>query len=558
MEQLWYYLRGGQAIGPVSFADLRHLVETGELKATDSVRMDGTAAWMPANSVSGLFPATPPLPLDTLPVTETTKPSSPQPSPPPEILEPIFEDEKGGKDERGERRDDERDRDDDRERRRRRYRDDDDDDRYDRRSPNTDDLVQVASRAFNGNMQSIRLTETEEKELRRAGLQSTAMQNYAAWRRGMLLVVVVPGFLAGLFNLIGSFSTEGLSQFGVFLAFINALALFALPVTALIAFLNYQRLRMSCRLLLLGAIIAYATPILTAIIPFSWLEDNKATEAGKAAGFAGLTVKVFLSVSFAILAVLAGLSRGCVRLKCLFPMSLVAGWVLIFSAPLFVLAGFAIFFLLYQSASNILLILGMILWLGARLVFLWRTDLLTKPLTRPKDASALNQLQLIVFISSSVGILFIVIFMFAAKIGGSTSVLGFDKSDSLIRPWNLHLNAIWLDYLNRSLFLTVLFADLLIGVSHSFWRQGKDFYQTPAAADHDKEMEDFATAMKPPVRSYDEDDDYRRDRRDDDRERPKRDERDRDRPERDERDRDKDKERDQRDRDKDKEPDDHR
>jgi hypothetical protein len=169
----------------------------------------------------------------------------------------------------------------------------------------------------------------------------------------------------------------------------------------------------------------------------------------------------------------------------------------------------------------------MVLWLGARLVFLWRTDLLTKPLTRAKDVSALNQLQLIVFISSSVGVLFIIIFLFAAKVAGSTTILGFDKSDSLIRPWNLHLNAIWLDYLGRSLFLTVLFADLLMGVSHSFWRQGKDFYQTPAAADHDKEMEDFALAMKPPVRHYD-DDDLPRDR-DRDRDRDGDDDRRRDR-----------------------------
>jgi hypothetical protein len=53
-RQEWYYAKGGQKVGPVSEADLKALIQSGQLSANDMVWKQGTAGWMP---VSKLFPS---------------------------------------------------------------------------------------------------------------------------------------------------------------------------------------------------------------------------------------------------------------------------------------------------------------------------------------------------------------------------------------------------------------------------------------------------------------------------------------------------------------------
>jgi hypothetical protein len=57
MSEQWFYARGGQQAGPVSFAQLTELAHTGGLGATDLVWQEGTPDWQPAGQVSGLFAA---------------------------------------------------------------------------------------------------------------------------------------------------------------------------------------------------------------------------------------------------------------------------------------------------------------------------------------------------------------------------------------------------------------------------------------------------------------------------------------------------------------------
>ncbi len=60
MAQRWHYIRNGQECGPVSTADLRLLADSERLLPTDTVRAEGSARWVPASNVKGLFYAGPP------------------------------------------------------------------------------------------------------------------------------------------------------------------------------------------------------------------------------------------------------------------------------------------------------------------------------------------------------------------------------------------------------------------------------------------------------------------------------------------------------------------
>jgi len=74
MANEWYYARGGEKSGPVTAAQLKQLVRSGELARNDMVWKEGMAEWKPAGTVKGLFPpppgttpdspAPPPLPRD--------------------------------------------------------------------------------------------------------------------------------------------------------------------------------------------------------------------------------------------------------------------------------------------------------------------------------------------------------------------------------------------------------------------------------------------------------------------------------------------------------------
>src|SRR6478609_1068429 len=53
----WYYARGGQQSGPVTFPALAALARSGGLAATDLVWISSMKDWTPAGQVPGLFDA---------------------------------------------------------------------------------------------------------------------------------------------------------------------------------------------------------------------------------------------------------------------------------------------------------------------------------------------------------------------------------------------------------------------------------------------------------------------------------------------------------------------
>jgi len=57
MADNWYYGRKGQQHGPITEAQLRQLVVSGQLQPTDVVWKKGMAQWVKANQIKGLFPA---------------------------------------------------------------------------------------------------------------------------------------------------------------------------------------------------------------------------------------------------------------------------------------------------------------------------------------------------------------------------------------------------------------------------------------------------------------------------------------------------------------------
>ena len=107
-----------------------------------------------------------------------------------------------------------------------------------------------------------------------------------------------------------------------------------------------------------------------------------------------------------------------------------------------------------------------------------------------------------VLIAVAFGVLLLIIYLFTAKFGENT-ILGWERDKSAARLWSASFNATWLEYLGRSLFMTVLFADLLVRMSIMVWREDRAFAGTPAEQNFDRTMSGLGAALEtkgiPPV-----------------------------------------------------------
>ncbi len=483
MAPVWYFVVNGVQTGPVSFAELKAAAAAGKLAPADLAWQEGTADWVSAGTVVGLFPpASQPAPGPS--------PPTPAPTGGPERLSL---DDEPNRPTPG--------------RRARRARDDGAEPSG---VPDWFELVLVlVQRATNPDRSRIAPVPDEEAALGRAGVMDPTARKFAVWRRSVLFVAAVPCAFAALFGLIdvvgmNKEEREPFSTFGLLLLYTQAFALFSLPAAAVLGALSYERLAVSARWVLIGGLVSFGVPLAVAFVPGDWLIDLKTTgsttvqeaEAARSAIGAVLGVQFYLLLMPAVLSLLPAVSRACVLMKLLLPESLVPGWGLVTSIPLCVLLTLATFVMLYHLAGNALLITGLLLWVGAPLLYLTRIDLLTRPITAPADREAIVRTAFGVFGLIAFGMVLLVVYLFTAKFVGKTLV-GFDSATSIVRPWKLELHRKWIEYVGRSQFLTVFFADVILRIALSVWREERAFAGTAPAAGFDRTMSGLGSAVLP-------------------------------------------------------------
>ena len=204
------------------------------------------------------------------------------------------------------------------------------------------------------------VTEAERTRLLAAGVREEPLPHYAVWRRSVLLVVLVPTLLAALLATADALTPGGerLSRVGKALTLANTAVIWALPVSAIVAFFSWSRLRRSHRALVAGWAIAFVPPFLIALVPLGWWFDIEVSPEQKASIQRELAVLNILNgvhVAFGLLptalAVLPGLVRACLRVKTLLPAALLPGWFLMVAPPFYLLLTFVALILLNHVAT---------------------------------------------------------------------------------------------------------------------------------------------------------------------------------------------------------------
>jgi hypothetical protein len=392
-------------------------------------------------------------------------------------------------------------------------------------------------RAFASNLQTIRSSAREREKLSAAGVEHSTIQNYLVWRRGVLLFVVICTVVSTALltyqtlyetsdhsQILSSIETqleeyfeeelpsspdssidasgsheftneeEATTTFGEIAYAVESLSWYALPLAAFAAAIFWTRFRITHRVMLIAFVFSFLFPMLLALCPWSWsyTESNdgtltpteKRTEAiayGIAYG-----VEYLITLLPTVLSLVPGVQRACLRVKTLLPQSVLPGWLLVAASPFYALVLLVMFVAINQVASGPYFFVGMLLLLSAPLFYCIRADIVTRPLTTPESFQSLRIVQVCVSLTTAMAGALLLFFIAGIEVLG-LDIVGLSPESSLMHP--IDIAQLVLETIGRSMFMTVLGADLLMQMNLSAWRNQKNFFGTEEAVSYGSAME---------------------------------------------------------------------
>jgi hypothetical protein len=465
----WFLARDNQRYGPYPSPHLRKMVDAGQVQPNDLVWKEGMATWVEAQTVRELFPHG----AADQGLVPVMMGDAPRPRYAASGAGRFFQPgEYGGA------------------------------------AEFWSNLWVMLRRAFGWDLRRMPVTDREKKHLKALGVNNPEAQQYFGWRRSVLLLVAVATCLSALLDLILTLtkSYEGRTGLFVFAEVIRLLSQFTLPATAILACVFWSRLRLSRNLMLAGWAVSFFVPIAIALIPNHLLYDftgqlpagQRLTEVQQKAlesllGIVG-GLYHYIMLMPAVLSLVPGVLRACIRLKSLLPASILPGWFLVTGTPLYMLLLLVTFVTLNQIAGNALLILGLLLLIGSPVVYLVGARLYVRPLTTPGELRTIRFLQIIPMVVGGLAALLLIIFVMTKEVFGK-KIVGFSSETSFFLPWKIL--QFYVEFLGRSYFTSTLVADLLMMINLSVWTNWRRFSKTETADEYDRLMAEFHQALHP-------------------------------------------------------------
>jgi hypothetical protein len=385
-------------------------------------------------------------------------------------------------------------------------------------------LVRHVRRSLGGNLQTMPVTPAEQAALEAHGVFDPALQRFAVWRKSILLLVIPPTLFGAVLytKRIAEHGFGNLSSVGIGLAILDSIVLYLLPLAALLAARFWTSHHKSHQVLFRGWTLVFLFPIVYALLPISMqfnLNDaipNRELQRHFLEGYGMLLgLAYYVALMPTVMSLIPGLIRACVRLKSLMPAFIVPGWFLMAGAPLYLLLWLVVFVAINRVAGNALLIVGVLLWISAPMIYVFRSETFLRPLDTVEGGRSVGRVQIYVNVCLLVATVLLVIYGFTktiidvpllglhektslvylfqhgVRIDGGFKVHLSENPESILWIGDLHIYRYFLEYLGRSLYMTVVFADLLIRLELTVWKQEKEFFHTSAAADYDRFMGDL-------------------------------------------------------------------
>ena len=275
---------------------------------------------------------------------------------------------------------------------------------------------------------------------------------------------------------------------------VHVFSLFALPLAALAVACCWTWLKLSFQILLAGFAIAFFVPMLVALCPWSWWgepeqivtldQDPALYLQNMAEGLLEGAAQMVLLLP-TVLSLVPGVQRACLRVKTLVPESMLPGWFLVAAAPFYALFLLVIFIAISQITSESLLLISMFLLAGAPFIYVFRADVFARPLMSEADYLRMRRVQQVVSGVTALAGLLLVVYLAPQQYFG-IHLVGLDVKTSLLGP--LDVAGFLLEFIGRSLFMTVLGADLFMRMNLSTWQHHRTLAGSSAAEGYDRVM----------------------------------------------------------------------
>jgi hypothetical protein len=404
-------------------------------------------------------------------------------------------------------------------------------------------LFTMIRRAFSANPRAIPVSDRENRTLEARGIQQPVIRSYLAWRRSVMIAVIIFTLLSAGLTTYRTFWESGeqldvlqtmaehfrldelralqpesdaditqaaekaneeieeedeeedpQSAFGRFTEAVELISLNILPLAALAVVALWTRFQLSARIMVAAFAFAFLVPLLIGLCPWSWwgyveptynpqthpLEYFKLQAEGL---WEGLQYLVALLPT--VLSLVPGVQRACIRVKFLLPQSILPGWFLVMASPFYALFLLVVFVAINQFHSHPLFFAGMLLFILAPLCYVAKADVFTKPLSSEEDYWRIFAVKRVVGAMIALAGLLLLAYLTTHEAFG-VHLLGLHYKNSLLVP--LDIVEFLLEILGRSMFVTVLGADLFMRMNLKAWKNSQNFAGSTEAAGYDRVM----------------------------------------------------------------------
>lgn len=293
------------------------------------------------------------------------------------------------------------------------------------------------------------------------------------------------------------------TAFAQFTDVVQLVALYALPIAALAVVVLWTRFVWTQRIIVAAFGFAFLIPLIIALCPWSWWGYVEPTYSPKTEPLKYLEQAAeglleggayLITLLPTVISLVPGVQRAGIRMKLLLPQSTLPGWFLVVASPFYALFLLVIFVAINQIDTHPLAFAGLLLFLLAPLIYPVFADVFTRPLITNEDLVRIRRVQRVVGLLTAFAGLLLAVYLATREFLG-IRVLGIDHKTALMNP--LDVVEFLLEVLNRSMFLTVLWADLFMRMNLKAWRHAQEFAGTPAAENYGTVMQEFGRVSQP-------------------------------------------------------------
>lgn len=332
------------------------------------------------------------------------------------------------------------------------------------------------TRVLKSDFSVVKATEDEKRKLASGqdSVESPLAQDYASWRRSLLMICILVLAIATFFNItdiwaiLGDRDTHAIRKVQTALLFLFQIGS---VVLCLLAAWKWGELRKSRSLARFAWLTQFVGPFLVFLMPLGVFIDEELV-------LVQLGVAAVVTLAPKIFGLFPGLIRCSLTVKTLLPETGAPGWLGIIIAPLYLLF-LAVATIAAVQMSQLMLGIGLGLLAAQMGVVIWQAKRLLAPCGQEEASTSVKAIKRTQLVFQIAGIACIATFLYR--------VAEFDW------VWINSLVLFVFSFIGNVTLLTVVMSDFMLGMIRQGQLQAEAFAGTPLAASLATRLDDLAS-----------------------------------------------------------------